>query len=206
MAGYLVPVKHTVNEIIIKNSRFIASAQAADSMQAHQQHLLQCQHAWPDASHYCTAAIVAAPGNSQAYAMSDDGEPSGTAGKPMFHVLQSSGLGEVSVVVTRYFGGVKLGTGGLQRAYSQAVAEVLKLLPTQEKILRKLAYINYDYADQNAIEHFIKRYDSEILEQEFTEQVSMRLAVVAESALSLQNDIKNATQGRVALTIINGEN
>lgn len=206
MSGYFVPAEHTVNEVIIKNSRFIASVQAANTLQAHQQHILHCQQQWPGANHYCTAAIVAAPSNSQAYAMSDDGEPSGTAGKPMFHVLQSSGLGEVSVVVTRYFGGVKLGTGGLQRAYSQVVAEVLKQLPTRRKIVRIQAQVDYDYADQNTIEHFLKRYDSEILQQEFTAQISMQLAIVAETALSLQNDIKNATQGRVVLTIINGEN
>lgn len=206
MSGYLVPAARTVHEIVIKNSRFIAAVQEADNAQAHQHHVAACQQQWPGANHYCTAAIFGAPNDSQAYAMSDDGEPSGTAGKPMFHVLQSSGLGEVSVVVTRYFGGVKLGTGGLQRAYSQAVAEVLKLLPTQQKILRKLAQINYDYDDQSTIEHLLKRYDTEILAQEFTAQVSMRLAVVADSALSLQNDIKNATQGRVALTIINGAN
>lgn len=206
MSGYSVPAQRTVHEIVIKNSRFIAAVQVAESSEAHQQHIAICQQQWPGASHYCTAAIFGAPNDSQAYAMSDDGEPSGTAGKPMFHVLQSSGLGEVSVVVTRYFGGVKLGTGGLQRAYSQAVAEVLKLLPTQQKILRKLAQINYDYGDQSTIEHLLKRYDTDILAQEFTEQVSMRLAVVADSSMSLQNDIKNATQGRVALTIINGAN
>jgi|SRR5690554_1048772 len=203
MTGYLIPNTAAVQEIIIKNSRFIASARLADSAQAHQQHVADCQQQWPGASHYCTAAIFGRPNDSQKYAMSDDGEPSGTAGKPMFHVVQSSGLGEVSVVVTRYFGGVKLGTGGLQRAYSQATAEVLKLLPTQEKILRKAANINYDYADQSAVEHILQRYNAVLTHQEFTEKVTACIAVVAETASNLQTDIINATQGRVAITIKN---
>lgn len=206
MSGYAVPQQRTVHEINIKNSRFIASVIFADNTTAHQHHIAQCKQEWPGASHYCTAAVLGAPTNSQVYAMSDDGEPSGTAGKPMFHVLHNSGLGEVSVVVIRYFGGIKLGTGGLQRAYSQAVAEVLKLLPIKEKIIRKTAQIDYDYGDQNTIEHFIKRYDSEILQQDFTDHVSMRLAVVADTAVSLQNELKNATQGRVVLTIKNEAN
>lgn len=205
MSGYRIPNTSAVHEIVIKNSRFIASARRAESAHAHQQHIADCQQQWPGASHYCTAAMMGPPNDSQKYAMSDDGEPSGTAGKPMFHVLQSSGLGEVSVVVTRFFGGVKLGTGGLQRAYSQATAEVLKLLPTQQKILRKAAQIIYDYADQGSVEHILQRYDVVVTSQEFTEKVAACLAVVAETASNLQTDIINATQGRVAITIINGD-
>ncbi|WP_164876820.1 YigZ family protein [Pseudidiomarina gelatinasegens] len=203
MSGYLVPVGVAETEIVVKNSRFIASVRQVCSAQEHQQHIQACQQQWPAASHYCSAALWGAPNDSQKYAMSDDGEPSGTAGKPMFNVLQSSGIGEVSAVVIRYFGGTKLGTGGLQRAYSQATAEVLKVLPTQEKILRKAAQINYDYADENVISHVLQRYHAQIEQQEFAERIAAQLAVVAETALELKTEIKNATHGRVALTIIN---
>lgn len=203
MSGYRVPSAPATHEVIIKNSRFIASARHADSAAQHQQHIRECQQQWPGASHYCTAALYAAPNDSQSYAMSDDGEPSGTAGRPMFHVLQSSGIGEISVVVTRYFGGVKLGTGGLQRAYSQAVSEVLKVLRCHEKVLRKAAQINYDYADQSVVSHMLQQYDAEITAQQFTAHVEATLAIVADTALELQSDIKNATQGRVVITIIN---
>lgn len=203
MIGYRVPSAPATHEIVIKNSRFIASARHADSAAAHQQHVRDCKQQWPGANHYCTAALYAAPNNSQTYAMSDDGEPSGTAGRPMFHVLQSSGIGELSVVVTRYFGGVKLGTGGLQRAYSQAVSEVLKVLTCHEKILRKAAQINYDYADQSVVSHALQSYDAVIKEQQFTAHIEATLDVVADTARELQSDIKNATQGRVVMTIIN---
>lgn len=203
MSGYRVPSAPATHEVIIKNSRFIASARHANSAAEHQQHIRDCQQQWPAASHYCTAALYAAPTDSQKYAMSDDGEPSGTAGRPMFHVLQSSGIGEISVVVTRYFGGVKLGTGGLQRAYSQAVSDVLKVLTCHEKVLRKAAQINYDYADQSVVSHMLQQYDAEITAQQFTAHVEATLAVVADTALELQSDIKNATQGRVVITIIN---
>jgi len=203
MSGYRVPSAPATHEVIIKNSRFIASARHVESAAEHQQHIRDCQQQWPGASHYCTAALYAGPHDSQKYAMSDDGEPSGTAGRPMFHVLQSSGIGEISVVVTRYFGGVKLGTGGLQRAYSQAVSDVLKVLTCHEKVLRKAAQINYDYADQSVVSHMLQQYDAEITAQQFTAHVEATLAVVADTALELQSDIKNATQGRVVITIIN---
>lgn len=203
MSGYRVPSVPATHEIVIKNSRFIASVRHADSAAAHQQHVRECQQQWPGASHYCTAALYGSPQDSQSYAMSDDGEPSGTAGRPMFHVLQSSGIGEVSVVVTRYFGGIKLGTGGLQRAYSQAVSEVLKVLTCHEKVLRKPAQINYDYADQSVVSHALQHYDAVIKEQQFTAHIEAILDVVADTATELQSDIKNATQGRVVMTIIN---
>ncbi|OZB05853.1 MAG: hypothetical protein B7X54_04205 [Idiomarina sp. 34-48-12] len=112
-------------------------------------------------------------------------------------------MGEISVVVTRYFGGVKLGTGGLQRAYSQAVSDVLKVLSCHEKILRKAAQINYDYADQSVVSHALQSYDAVIKAQQFTAHIEATLAVVADTAHALQSDIKNATQGRVVMTIIN---
>lgn len=205
MGGYHVPESPVIAELTIKNSRFIASVEHANTAAATARHQQQCQQRWPGASHYCTAAVYGAPEDSRCYAMSDAGEPSGTAGRPMLNVLLHSGLGEVSVVVVRYFGGVKLGTGGLQRAYSQAVSHALSDLPLREKILRKAAAIHYDYADQSAIQHLLERYNAEITEQEFSERVAMQLAVVADSVTLLANDIKNATQGRVALTIKTGD-
>lgn len=205
MSGYKVPEAAAEAELVIKNSRFIAALAPADSAAAVASHLQQCQQHWPGANHYCTAAIYADPADSRTYAMSDAGEPSGTAGRPMFNVLLNSGLGEVSVVVVRYFGGIKLGTGGLQRAYSQAVAEVLRDLPVREKILRKAAAIHYDYPDQNAVQHLLERYGTEITKQDFSERVVLQLAVVTDSATQLARDIKNATQGRVTLTIKTGD-
>lgn len=201
MSGYQVPSAPATHEIIIKNSRFIASLWPVTSAAEHQHHLRYCQQQWPGATHYCTAAIWGAPHDSQTYAMSDDGEPSGTAGRPMFHVLQASGLGEVSVIVVRYFGGIKLGTGGLQRAYSQAVSEVLKGVTATAKILRKTAYINYDYADQSVVTHTLQKYDAIIEKQDFTAAIEAQLRVVAATAAQLQTDIKNITQGRVSMTI-----
>ncbi|MDX1526690.1 MULTISPECIES: YigZ family protein [Idiomarina] len=201
-ANYLIPAQPMTHELVIKNSRFIAHAQLASSAAEVAAHLAWCKQQWPQASHYCTAALWGAPNNSQAYAMSDDGEPSGTAGKPMFQVLQTSGVGEISVVVVRYFGGVKLGTGGLQRAYSQAIAELMKVLPTAEKILRKSARLNYDYQHQSVVQHLLQRYQADIIEQEFTDTVRLRLAVVAASATELATQLKNSTQGQLELIIL----
>ncbi len=202
---YCIPASQESIEINIKNSRFIAHAQAVQSAADVTRHLHWCREQWPGAHHYCTAAQWGAPGDSQRYAMSDDGEPSGTAGRPMFNVIQSSGIGEISVVVVRYFGGIKLGTGGLQRAYSQATAELLKILPTIEKVLRKPAHIHYDYPDQNVVQHTLQRYEAIVTEQQFSEVVEAELAVVASTVSELATDLKNATQGRVELTIRNGD-
>ncbi|WP_241969916.1 YigZ family protein [Pseudidiomarina taiwanensis] len=186
-------------ELQVKGSRFIASISPADSAAACQQHLNWCQQQWPNASHYCTAAIMAAPSDSQAYAMSDDGEPSGTAGMPMLKVLMGANLGEVSAVVVRYFGGVKLGTGGLQRAYSQALSSALADIEKSLKVPRNLAVLRYAYSDQNVIEHLLARYEAKVTAQNFSDYIEQTLEVVAKTQHSLATDINNMTQGRVQL-------
>lgn len=131
--------------------------------------------------------------------MSDDGEPSGTAGRPMLNVLLKQEVAELSVVVTRYFGGVKLGTGGLQRAYSQATVEVLQAAEFIEKKVRKAAQIHYDYADQKVVSHWLAQYDVITEQQDFAAGIEQRLAVAESDFSDLAEALKNATQGRVEL-------
>ncbi len=199
MAKYWIPAATTVAEIEIKNSRFITSLQWITSAAEHQAHIRSCQQQWPGANHYCSASVFAAPDDSQAYAMSDDGEPSGTAGRPMLTVLLNSGLGEVSAVVVRYFGGVKLGTGGLQRAYTQATLTALEQLPKTEKIIRKSAYLHYDYADQKVVSHCLAQYDAITERQDFAATIEQQIALPEQQFEDLATALKNATQGRVAL-------
>jgi len=110
---------------------------------------IKAQH--PNARHHCWAAVAGKPTDSQQLGFSDDGEPAGTAGKPMLSALQGSQVGEISAVVVRYYGGILLGTGGLVRAYGNGVQQALKLLETERKVERQLFQVHCDYAQLNWI-------------------------------------------------------
>jgi uncharacterized YigZ family protein len=110
--------------------------------------LSEARRAHPNASHHCSAFIAGPPGEQNAIGFSDDGEPGGTAGRPMFQVLEGAGLGQTGCVVTRYFGGTKLGTGGLARAYAQAVSQALVDLPRREVIERTVLKLKVDFAGE----------------------------------------------------------
>lgn len=105
------------------------------------------KHKYPDARHHCWAYVAGRPDDCQKLGFSDDGEPTatGTAGKPMITQLLASHIGEITVVVVRYFGGIKLGTGGLVRAYGNSVQHALNLLNTQQKVLQKYYLIHCEY-------------------------------------------------------------
>ena len=129
----IIPAGEARVEIIVDKSRFIAAAGPAFSVEEARAFIQKMKVEFPDASHHVPVFIIG-HGNSVTVHCTDDGEPSGTAGRPALAVLQGSGLGDVVLVITRYFGGIKLGTGGLVRAYSDAVREVLKVLVRAEKV------------------------------------------------------------------------
>ena len=123
--SYLIAANEVEHEIIVNRSRFICFLAPCTSTDQAKTIVKALQQQHPNASHYCYAYLSAAADDSRHYGFSDDGEPSGTAGKPILASLQGGGIGEVCAVVVRYFGGTKLGTGGLQRAYGASVREAL---------------------------------------------------------------------------------
>ena len=145
--SYVVPRDYQdyTTEQEIKRSRFICHLRRADSEDDARQHVADIRKAYPDARHHCSAFITAAsdeaddmPDKVNAPLMliersSDDGEPAGTAGQPMLNVLRESGMTNVCAVVVRYFGGTKLGAGGLVRAYSDSVAQTVSIAPTSRR-------------------------------------------------------------------------
>jgi uncharacterized YigZ family protein len=137
-----------IAEIEVERSRFIAWLGHTPSPAAFNALLAEARHAHPDASHHCSAFIAGPPGEQTAIGFSDDGEPGGTAGRPMFQVLEGSRMGQIGCVVIRYFGGTKLGTGGLARAYSQATQKVLETLPRAEHVERKPLRLKVDFAGE----------------------------------------------------------
>ncbi|MBA2778054.1 IMPACT family protein [Billgrantia kenyensis] len=144
----LAPDAWQESVIEVERSRFIAWLCHAPDVAAFDALLTAARRTHPNASHHCSAYIAGPPGEQNAIGFSDDGEPGGTAGRPMFQVLEGAGLGQVGCVVTRYFGGTKLGTGGLARAYAQAVARALESLPRREMVERTAFRLRVDFAGE----------------------------------------------------------
>jgi uncharacterized YigZ family protein len=130
---YLIPAREARSELRVLNSRFIASLAPAFSVEQARGFVARIRAEFPDASHHVPAYLIG-HGRSVVAHCHDDGEPSGTAGRPALAVLQGSGMGDVAAMVTRYFGGTKLGTGGLVRAYGDAVREVLAVTPRAVRV------------------------------------------------------------------------
>lgn len=131
MAEYLIPKSAVVFEEEIKKSRFITYLQHTEGLEQAKAFWAEIKAQHPNARHNCWAAVAGRPTDSQQLGFSDDGEPAGTAGKPMLSALLGSQVGEISAVVVRYYGGILLGTGGLVRAYGNGVQQALKLLETE---------------------------------------------------------------------------
>lgn len=141
-----------ITELEVKRSRFITWLRRAEDEAAARRLLAEAREAYPDARHHCSAWVISVPGAQPLWHSSDDGEPSGTAGRPMLDVLVGSGLTDVAVVVVRYFGGTLLGTGGLVRAYSQAVTAALDVAPRVRLVSSALWRLTLPHAEAGRIE------------------------------------------------------
>lgn len=199
MKVYRKPAGEFRSELEIKRSRFIAIAASADTVSACHAFIQSIRDEFPDARHHCTAFIGGAPHNSQCYGMSDDGEPSGTAGKPMLNVLMHSGLGEIVVVVVRYFGGIKLGTGGLVKAYQQATQQVLDLLETTEVRPHFPVEICADYAFESDIRHWLNELNAREMVCDYGQTV--RLTAEVEEPELLREKMQQVGQGRILFRV-----
>ena len=192
---YHKPVRAARTELEIKRSRFIAIAAPVSNMENCQAFIQSVKAEFPDARHHCVAFVAGSPSNSQCYGMSDDGEPSGTAGKPMFNVLQHSGLGEIAVVVVRYFGGIKLGTGGLVKAYSQVTQQVLDALEICEVRPRFPVKIIADYAFESDIRHWLAVLSACNIGCDYGQIVTIEAEVEAPELLA--EKLQQVGQGRI---------
>ena len=188
MAAYLSPIDRFEYEIEVKKSRFIATAIPLGSTDALYQLQSEMQRQHPKASHHCLAYILGAPQSPKAAGSSDDGEPSGTAGKPMLNILMHKNLGDIGVVVTRYFGGTKLGAGGLIRAYGASVSELSEHLPTIECAPKFEYQIRYPYELEADIQQIVTAAAAEELSASYTELVEKTLSV----ELALSETFKSA--------------
>ena len=188
MQSYFIPSHQQRFELEIKRSRFITSITQVCNKPEAKAFIKILREEFPDANHHCWAMIAGRPNEIYQQDQSDDGEPKGTAGKPMLNVLQHSDLGNIVVVVTRYFGGIKLGAGGLVRAYTQCVSESLKELKTIEFLIRDVIQIDLPYSMLDRLEHAFKNTNIEISEKIFTERIKLNL-LVSKNDKSLLKDI-----------------
>lgn len=184
------------SEIEIKRSRFIASLARTDSEEAAREFIAQIRREFPDARHHCTAFIIHQDTGPDTARSSDDGEPAGTAGGPMLKVLTESGLTNVTCVVTRYFGGTKLGTGGLVRAYSEAVQQVLKNAQAVRLITQPSYQLHLPIGEAGKIEAKLTQSGYQILTRHFAQEATLRLAAPDKTTQSQIESYLSSISGR----------
>lgn len=160
-------------EIIINRSRFIGRAFPINNEEDALLLLEQVRAEFPDASHHCYAYVLGRGSNIQRF--NDDGEPGGTAGLPILQVILQQEIEDVLVVVTRYFGGIKLGAGGLVRAYSKSAAETLQKAGRVEMTLSNKGSLSIDYGLWGNLEYFLRQQGIPILDIEYTDHVTVRV-------------------------------
>ncbi len=192
--SYRVLLEGGEGEYVEKKSRFIATLQRCGSEQEALEFIEEIRKKYWDARHNCYAYVVG--GREGLTRCSDDGEPGGTAGRPMLEVLTGEGLRDTAVVVTRYFGGVLLGTGGLVRAYTQAVKEGLKncLAGTMRRGWE--AEVTADYGSIGKILYLLGNRGLEPLEADYGEKILLRLQVPGEDFDALGRELADATGGK----------
>jgi uncharacterized YigZ family protein len=196
---YEIAAQAIIDETIVTRSRFICYLKPCTSAAEAKAFIKSLQVLHPQASHHCYAFIAGRPENSQLYGFSDDGEPSGTAGKPMLNMLMGSNLGELCAVVVRYFGGTKLGPGGLQRAYGSSVKKALANLPTKLKIPMVRKTLACQYAQVNDVLYIVDQMDGEIIQQDYHENVVLMLALPDEKIELFQQQLQTMSAGQLTL-------
>jgi uncharacterized YigZ family protein len=197
----LIPAQETRIEIKVLNSRFIATAAPVFSVDEAKGFIARVKSEFADASHNVPAYLIGHGATIVAHCH-DDGEPSGTAGRPALAVLQGSGLGDVAVVVTRYFGGTKLGTGGLVRAYGDAVRQLLAVLPRARKVPTHTALVAAPYRLFERLRLTIADHQGQILDQDFASDVTLTARFAVEHFPPFQEALREMSNGALQAEIV----
>lgn len=192
----LVPAERARIEIRVVNSRFIATIDRAASVDAARSIVAGMRAEMPDASHHVYAYIIG-HGASIIQGMSDDGEPSGTAGRPVLAVLRGSGLGDAVLVVTRYFGGTLLGTGGLVHAYGDAAKAVLEIAPRAEKIARSRLLFAIPYHAYEPVRRLALAHIATIDTEEFGVDITLTVTMPTGQVLAFREALREMLAGSV---------
>lgn len=198
-ADYDVPAETIVVETEVKKSRFITYLAPAASRSEALEYIQSIRQKYPDANHHCTAFVAGPPQGGAAIAFDDDGEPSGTAGKPMLNVLMHKDIGEIVAVVVRYFGGIKLGAGGLVRAYSGAVQAACEQLPLTRRVSLREGVLSCDYAREQMVRHILDQQKIQLQDCQYAEQVVMTIAAPGALCEALSDQMMEASRGQIQI-------
>lgn len=196
----IIPASQAQAEIRISNSTFIATAGPVFSVEEAKAFIDEIKARYADATHNVPVYIIGHPPSVIEHS-NDDGEPAGTAGRPALSVLRGSGFGDIAIVITRYFGGTKLGTGGLVRAYSEAVRSVLEILPKAEKAATITTEFKIGYSLYEQTQRLIEALDGNIQNQHFEVDVTIQVKFREEAFEKFQQDLIQLTNGQVAAAI-----
>jgi uncharacterized YigZ family protein len=164
-------------ELVVKKSRFIARCVSIASRDEAMAAVEKARQDYPDARHHCWAYLLGDPADAANAGASDDGEPSGTAGKPILNVISHSQFGDVVVIVVRYFGGIKLGAGGLVRAYSAAAVQVLeqaRAVPVRDTIELDLCC---PFAEEQSVRHWLDQHEGKVVSVQYSDTVDLRCEI-----------------------------
>lgn len=199
LESYYTIAQNGIHEIEIKKSRFICSLFRVTSEEEAREKIQEVKKEHWKATHNCSAYLIGA--HHEIQRSSDDGEPSGTAGIPMLEVLKKQDLHDTLAIVTRYFGGTKLGAGGLIRAYSQSVSEALQAVGIVERKRQQEIFLTIDYPQLGKVEHFIETSPYTIQNIQYTDKVI--LTILADQPLieSCQNDLIQLLSGQVQIKL-----
>ncbi|SFQ53288.1 uncharacterized protein, YigZ family [Psychrobacillus psychrotolerans] len=191
------------SEIIIQKSRFLTYVSRAETEQQAQNFINNIKEKHKSANHNCSAYIIGEHDNIQK--ANDDGEPSGTAGVPMLEVLKKQGLQDTVVVVTRYFGGIKLGGGGLIRAYGKATTEGIDAAKVVERKLHHLMKISIDYTWLGKVENEVRNSDYPLKEINYVELVEVMVFTKADEEETFINWMAEMTNGQAKVELVEKE-
>lgn len=201
LARYPSPAAvHRVEEEI-KRSRFITTLAYAPSTAAARSFIAEVSGEFAAATHNCWAYLVGPPGCTTHIGLSDDGEPHGTAGRPMLTVLQHSGVGDIVAVVTRFFGGTLLGAGGLVKAYSGGVQAALATLPVVERVPKTQVIVVVGYSAVTPLQRLFPQFAGAVLDQEFAADATFRLELPSDQVLSFAAAVTELTDGQALLEV-----
>ncbi len=190
---YFTPSAPARTEFTIKKSRFIADLRPAADKETVESALAAVREEFADARHHCYAWRL----SSGAYRADDAGEPAGSAGKPILQALETRTVCDAVLVVTRYFGGIKLGIGGLIRAYGQAAFQVLDAAQLREVSPVMTLEISFSYDTTGTVRQILTRFDAAILDTGFSDRTSLRIRVAAAQADALRQQLIDATRGEI---------
>ena len=199
--SYSVPLHEIRREQVVVNSRFIATLAPVFSIDEARTTIARIKKEFADASHNVPAYIIGG-GNTVTEYFSDDGEPAGTAGKPALTVLRGSGLGDVAVVVTRYFGGTLLGTGGLVKAYTESVQLVVQAVERGQRVPVNVAMVVIPYNLLERLRFLVRRQRGEILEEDFAGDITLTLQFPVDVFEVFQNELREISAGKLKVEVI----